>query len=524
MTDRRSFLKSIAVGTLASAPIGASFAMEAKPHQKWDAEADVVVVGFGGAGAAAAIAAAQEGAKTIVIEKTPQGGGNTACAGGGFIIPKNADDAYDYLTKTFTLSDSDMEEDLVRAFCNEAVKTREYFASLDNTIELRRVGKANFPQLPHSDTIVKYVVKGPKTGGMNLFNTLKGIVEKQGTAVWYDTPATKLIRQNGKIVGVVVNRGGKELLVKANRGVVLTTGGFEYDQETLQNYCQGTKVAGLGNPGNTGDGIRMAQAVGAKLWHMNAYSCPLGMTVPGLKTKVLWYPLTTGYIWVDQNGRRFTNEGDLDFHSALYGVNKFDAVGHRYPAIPCYAIFDEKARLEAPLTHHRFGYASVIEGYKWDKDCAKEIEKGLVKKANSLKELAKMIGVPEDALENTVHRWNENIKNGRDADFGRRIKKEPTAEEKAAGVKPRILSSVIEEGPFYAIELVPALLNTQGGPKRNVKGQVLDAFDTPIPHLFCAGELGSIWGTIYQGSSNIAECLVYGRIAGREAAQTKPWS
>lgn len=358
---------------------------------------------------------------------------------------------------------------------------------------------------------------------MNLFNALKNVIDKQGTEVWYSAPATKLLKKDNMVVGVQVRKDGKDVNVKANRGVILTTGGYEYDRESLQNYCQGTKVAGLGNPGNTGDGMKMAQAAGAKLWHMNAYSCPLGMTVPGLKTKVLWYPLTTGYIWVDQDGKRFTNEGDLDFHSALYGVNKFDAVRHRYPAIPCYAVFDEQARLAAPLTHQRFGYATVIEGYKWDKDCAKEIEAGVVKKADTLKELASLINVPAENLEKTVAQWNTDVRNGSDTSFGRRMKKALTEKEKQAGIEARVLSSPIEKGPYYAVELVPALLNTQGGPKRNINAQVLNALDEPIPHLFCAGELGSIWGTIYQGSSNIAECLVFGRIAGRQAAQTKNW-
>lgn len=523
MTNRRSFLKSLITAPVALAPISHSFAQEIDPNLKWDKEADVIVVGFRGAGAAAAIASAQEGAKTLVLEKMPRGDGNTACAGGGFIIPKNADDAFVYLKETFTLSDSDLEEELVRAFCNEAVKTKEYFESLDKSIQLRKAGNANFPQLPCSETIVKYAVKGPKTGGMNLFNALKNVVEKQRTEIWYNAPAAKLLKKDNVIVGVQVRKDGKDLNVKANRGVILTTGGYEYDHESLQNYCQGTKVAGLGNPGNAGDGMKMAQAVGAKLWHMNAYSCPLGMTVPGLKTKVLWYPLTTGYVWVDQDGKRFTNEGDLDFHSALYGVNKFDAVGHRYPAIPCYAVFDEQARLAAPLTHQRFGYATVIEGYKWDKDCAKEIEAGIVKKAATLKELASLINVPPENLERTISQWNTDVKNGSDTNFGRRMKKVLTEKEKQAGIEARVLSTPIEKGPYYAVELVPALLNTQGGPKRNVNGQVLNALDEPIPHLFCAGELGSIWGTIYQGSSNIAECLVFGRIAGRQAAQTKNW-
>lgn len=89
MTKRRSFLKSLVAAPVALAPAAYSFAQEISPDTIWDKETDVVVVGFGGAGAAAAIASVQGGAKTLILEKMPQGGGNTACAGGGFIIPKS---------------------------------------------------------------------------------------------------------------------------------------------------------------------------------------------------------------------------------------------------------------------------------------------------------------------------------------------------------------------------------------------------------------------------------------------------
>lgn len=523
MTNRRSFLKScvaIPTGLVAAK----SFAKEFDPSLKFDKEADVVIVGLGGAGAAAALAAKDGGADVLILEKLPQGGGNTAAAGGGFIIPANADDAYTYLAKTYEYADSDMDKDLVKTFCNEAVKTKDYFKSLDPSIELRVMGHANFPKLPCSDTITKYAVKGPKTGGLNLYKTLLGQIEKRQIPILYSTPAVQLIKRGDEVVGVVANQGGKDLNIKARKAVILTTGGYEYDPEMLQNFCQGTNIRGLGSPGNTGDGIRLAQSAGAKLWHMTSYSCPLGMEVPGLKSMVLLNSMIPGYIWVDQDGRRFNNESDIDFHSCLYGVNKFDAVNHRYPAIPCYMVFDETARKSGPITHTKFGYASVIEGYKWSPDCSKEIEAGIVKKADSIGELAKLIGVPPQELEATVARWNENVKKGSDPDFHRRMEKPKSEKDSLQGITARKLSAPIETGPFYAVVLYPSLLNTQGGPRRNQDAQLINALGKPIPRLYGAGELGSIWGTIYQGSSNIAECLVFGRIAGRSTAKLDNWS
>ena len=521
MTNRRNLLKGAAASALALGPVASSQARDFSPAMRWDKETDVVVVGLGGAGCAACIEAFDNGAKVIGLEKMPVAGGNTAVCVGGCVIPKNADHAYEYLLKTFDLCGSELDKDCVRAFCDGIVKIPEWYAYLDKGIELRAGGPANFPNLPHADTITKWYVKGPKNGGSNIVDNLLNQINKRGIEVLYETPAVELVRKGNEVVGVIArNKAGKDIAIKANRGVVLTTGGFEYDAESLNTFCQGTQVRGLGNPGNTGDGMRLAQSVGARLWHMTSYACPLGAKVPGLKSYVMVRPTAMrGFIWVNRDGNRFMNERDTDHHGWLYGVNTFDAYRHLYPAIPCYMIFDEKARLSGPATQLQFGYAQLREGFHWSQDCSQEIKMGIVKKADTLKELAKIIGVPADRLEASVARWNENIgKTGVDPDFGRRKEKL----NKKTNVKLQ-LSDTIDQGPFYAIELEPALLNTQGGPRRNAKGQVLDLWNKPVGRLYSAGELGSIWGTIYQGSTNVAECLVFGRISGKNAALEKPW-
>ena len=104
------------------------------------------------------------------------------------------------------------------------------------------------------------------------------------------------------------------------------------------------------------------------------------------------------------------------------------------------------------------------------------------------------------------------------------MKRETKGKTAFAGREAPIVSEPLGEGPYYAVALYPTMLNTQGGPKKNVKGQVMDPQDKPIPRLYAAGELGSMWGNIYQGATNNAECIVFGRIAGREAAKEKPWA
>ena len=130
------------------------------------------------------------------------------------------------------------------------------------------------------------------------------------------------------------------------------------------------------------------------------------------------------------------------------------------------------------------------------------IERGWIQRAETVGELADQIGLDSAVLTATVERYNEHCRKGVDADFGR-----------SDGLEE------LKTAPFYAIKAEPCLLNTQGGPRRDAQARVLDVFGEPIPGLYAAGELGSIWSTLYPGSGNISEALIFGRIAGREAAQ-----
>jgi predicted oxidoreductase len=116
------------------------------------------------------------------------------------------------------------------------------------------------------------------------------------------------------------------------------------------------------------------------------------------------------------------------------------------------------------------------------------------------------VGLDPATLTDTVNRWNRNCDARRDPDFGRALMMAP-----------------IVDKPFYAVELSPSMLNTQGGPRRNEKAQVVRPDGTPIARLYSAGELGSIYSYLYQGTGNIGECLAFGRVSGRNAAAEIPW-
>jgi hypothetical protein len=173
--------------------------------------------------------------------------------------------------------------------------------------------------------------------------------------------------------------------------------------------------------------------------------------------------------------------------------------------VPIWAIFDEETRRKGPLSRGTAGYNRDL--YNWSLDNSTEVAKGWILQGKTIAELATRISIVPKALEQTIERFNEHCKAGRDGDFGR------------AKEDLRVLKS-----PFYAIQLWPALINTQGGPRRDKESRVLDPQGQLIPRLYAAGELGSIWGYLYQGACNVGEALVFGRIAGRNAAGEKPWS
>jgi succinate dehydrogenase/fumarate reductase flavoprotein subunit len=186
----------------------------------------------------------------------------------------------------------------------------------------------------------------------------------------------------------------------------------------------------------------------------------------------------------------------------------FDGVIGDFTRLPCFTIFDETARSHGPLVsgnRGKFGWFSWHSGYEWSKDNSKEIEKGWIVKGETIAELAGKLGIKPEDLEATINHYNESCKKQVDPDFNR----------------PKQSLIAIEKPPYYAVKVYPTMVNTQGGPRRNGKCQVMDPFGEPIPRLYTAGELGSFWGWMYNGGGNNAECLCTGQIAARNAVALK---
>ena len=153
--------------------------------------------------------------------------------------------------------------------------------------------------------------------------------------------------------------------------------------------------------------------------------------------------------------------------------------------------------------------------YLWDQDNQKEIDRGWIMKSSTLDGLAKQIEKDPDnnglmrpaVLEATVKKYNEYCHKGEDLDFHK---------------LPEWMQP-LEDPPYFAAKIWPGGPNTQGGPKRNSRAQVMRVDNSPIPRLYSAGELGSVWGMLYQGAGNLGECIAFGRIAGTHAAAEKLW-
>jgi succinate dehydrogenase/fumarate reductase flavoprotein subunit len=484
--------------------------------ENWDVEADIVVVGFGAAGVAAAVTAHDLGAEVVILEKAPEGqeGGNTRVAGQGYLNTSSAEQAAAYLTAL--CGPYTVPEPMIKVWADEMGRNNAWLESVGGDPQEHQhppVG-IEFPDLPGADCVHKFH-DGPTYGYSYTWKRFESLVKQRPIPILYETPGRQLIQHDitKEILGVRAQRRDETICVKARRGVVLTCGGFENNQEMIRNYLPGVPYCYTsGSPYNEGDGITMALSVGADLWHMNNYAGPsMALKVPEIRTTFSMQALhfskkmPGGMIVVGPDARRFTDEKFKTRHG------KIPVNGSWLPlSTPCpmFMIFDHRMFAAGPLydAHPSHGWTQIIERYEWSADNSAELAKGWIKRAARIPALASLIGLDPGALGDTVARWNGHSEAKHDREFGRTL-----------------MMDQIAEPPFYAVELSPSMLNTQGGPRRNEKGQIVRPDGAPIPRLYSAGELGSIYSYLYQGTGNIGECLAFGRVSGRNAAAETSW-
>ncbi len=521
--------------------------MKISDKNNFDESFDVVVAGFGLAGGIAALNASQAGAKTLLIEKSPVPGGLSICSYGAVRSARDPEQAFIYLKTT---NDGRTPDDVLRVLANGMCEVETYVRELGrinnaviaNSVEenalreksgdpYRRQIRANYP-LPGTDTFYHTTVidipgfDAPKIypwangapGGPKLFRIVHEHLLKQGVEIRLATPALRLIADpdTRKVLGIRVSTNGVERNIEARRGVVLACGGFEGNADMKAQFFESKPVLNAAARMNNGDGIRMAQHLGAALWHMwhihGAYgfkhtdeNYPYGIRVKRMPD---WFPgepdkvnVKMAWILVDQAGKRFMSEYQpYTQDTGVRQLQHFDAVTQRFPRNPSFLVCDEEGRKMYPL-----GKAtSNDEGirYEWSDDNLKEVGLGIIKRADSLAELARMLNIDAAEFEQSVARWNALCERGSDDDFKR----------PAGSMTP------IKTAPFYGAPVYATLSNTQGGPVHDAQQRIIDVYGKPIPRLYSAGELGSSFGHLYLSGGNIAECVVTGRIAGRNAA------
>lgn len=319
-----------------------------------------------------------------------------------------------------------------------------------------------------------------------------------------ETTVTDLIQDptSGTVVGVKahLNKKNKDVRFQAKGGVILAGGGFENNEEMLENFLQIPAARAKYTKHNTGDAIPLAMRAGADLWHMdNVIGYELHMAnieesyqfrnpLQGIKKYQLG---GRSCFVVGPNGRRFSDEGALVRQGHIYRTGKW-----RAQEIPskAWAILDHKGLIQAPLAQG------------WSKDNLAEVNAGKILKANSLADLAALIEIDAADLEAQFADYQAACQEGRDRQFGRR---------------PQNLFALDAQGPYYAIPLTTVLEATLGGPRRNEACQILDTRGEVIPHLYGAGSLGSCLPNIFPQGADLSEAVITGQIAGVNARKAK---
>ncbi|MCT1513692.1 3-oxosteroid 1-dehydrogenase [Dietzia cercidiphylli] len=343
----------------------------------------------------------------------------------------------------------------------------------------------------------------------------KGLLDA-GVPVWLNTPMTGLVTEGSgldeRVVGITVTRGGEEQTLRARRGVIIGSGGFEHNQEMRDKYQRQPIPTSwtVGAAGNTGEGIEYMEKVGAELAFMeDAWWGPTILLPRGPWFALAERSLPCSFL-VNSRGERFMNESlpyveaGHRMYGGEYGQAPADQQGAEGENVPAWIIFDQEYK-------NRYLFAGLQAKQPLPK---KWLETENFHKADTLAELAGLIGVPGDALEKTAARFNGFAERGVDEDFQRGVSGydhyygDPTN-------KPNPSLGPVRKAPFFAAKMVPGDLGTKGGANTDVHGRVLRSDGSVIQGLYAAGNASSpVMGHTYAGpGATIGPAMVFGYLA-----------
>ncbi|MBQ4554366.1 MAG: flavocytochrome c [Spirochaetaceae bacterium] len=451
---------------------------EATTAKLEDTETDVVIIGAGGAGLSAAVAAREGGASVIVLEKMPIVGGNTNYATGGLNASETSiqakmgisDSNEQYIEDTMVGGKNINDLALVTEMVEKSAETVDWLIKLG--ADLTDVGK-----MAGSTNSRTHRPTGGAAVGAHLSAALEKAAKAAGADIRLNQEVTKIINENGKAVGVVVSTKDGEYTIKA-KAVIVATGGFGANPTLVESYKPELKGFGTTNhAGATGDALTWAKDFNAALTDIEQIQTH--PTVVPVKNLMITEAVRgNGAIMINRDGNRFCTEmATRDVMSAAI----LEQTGGT-----AYLMFDTSIRKSL----------KAIETYA---------SQGLLTEGATVAELAQKLGIPEATLEKTVSDYNSYVANGNDPDFGRKASEMPRA---------------LVEGPYYVVEVGPAIHHTMGGLKINTKAEVIDTNGNVIPALYAAGEVtGGIHGANRLGGNAVADITVFGKIAGEQAAK-----
>lgn len=358
--------------------------------------------------------------------------------------------------------------------------------------------------------------KSKRDRNLSMGNALIGMLRRslmdRGIPLWLQTAARELIVEDGRVVGVVAEKEGKLIRIRANKGVVLAAGGFEANQKMREKYLPNPTRAewSCGNHANTGDAINLGLSVGAALDLMDDAWWGPTTVVPGephARILVIEKSLP-GSILVNKRGQRFVNEAApyIDVVNAMYKTNSANT-----PCVPAYMVFDATYRKKYPC-------GPVLQASQQPDWMLPKALRSYFKKADTLEALAAQLGVDAAVLKATVAKFNEYARSGKDVDFqrGETVFDRYYGDEK---VKPNACLAPIETPPFYGLETYPGELGTKGGLKTDASAHVLTESGQAVAGLYAIGNCSaSVMGHSYPGAgATIGPAMTFGYLAARDA-------
>jgi succinate dehydrogenase/fumarate reductase flavoprotein subunit len=460
---------------------------------------DVVVIGYGPAGAAAALGAHAAGADVLVLESGGHGGGNALYSGGFlFDVPGAAGVAH-----LDALCFGRTDRDVLVAYADGLHDLAGWLAGIGAATERFEPPPfrlpapfPSWPAFPGGASIEYRVVSGGDgRRGAQLWQRLDDAVREREITVRFGTEVTDLVLDGGRVTGVV-SAGGDTVLARG--GVVLACGGFEADPGLADTFLPLASGAPVGHGRNIGAGLRLAERAGASLWHMYGFFGWFAFTAPDHESAFAIDFFAPGHLYVDADGHRFADETGFEVHDRLRALSTYLPRNPNRPRLPAWAIFDEPTRRAGPLN----GLLGTPNDYTWSLDNSAEIERGWIVRADDVPALGQRIGVDAVVLAATLAEYDAAARAGNDPRFGR----------SADTLVP------LAPGPLYAIETRPGVAGTTGGPRHDAAARVLRRDGTAVPGLYAAGGVSMVWGHLIDHGGGLTDALVFGRIAGAQAA------